>query len=152
MKREIPELLEMPERPVLNLGAGYHLIPGTTAHDYPQWDADRQPLPYQDGAVGGIHAYHFLEHLERPIEMLREFQRVLRPRGVVNIVVPNGTCPLAVQDLDHKHFFNEETFRKLFKNEYYGKNKKGWEFSIRASFIMGVKEENLALFTQLVRK
>jgi ubiquinone/menaquinone biosynthesis C-methylase UbiE len=152
MKRDIPEILDLLRSPILNIGGGNHQISGTTDLDWPAWDADRDPIPYGEATVGGIHAYHFLEHVQDPINMLREFQRVLQPEGVVNIVVPNGTCPLAVQDLDHKHFFNEETFRKLFKNEYYEKNKTGWKFSIHASFIMGLKEENLGLFVQLVRQ
>lgn len=151
MKRPLGEIF-FPSGVVLNLGAGNKLIiPGTIPMDYPEWDADTMPLPFEDETVDGVYAFHFLEHLQNPVNMLREIQRVLRPGGVLTIVVPFGSCSMALHDLDHKHFFNEDTWKTLFDQTYYDKNHEGWKFNVTFNLIAGIVERNLALFTQMVR-
>jgi SAM-dependent methyltransferase len=135
----------------INVGAGSKGIPGARPLDYPEWDGDKDPLPYMDGVVGTIYAYHFLEHLQDPVKMLLEFQRVLRPGGVVNIVVPYYSAQIAAHDLDHKHVFTEETWRILFGNPYYNKNRIEWKLTIGTNIIIGIVERNLCLMTQLIR-
>ena len=153
MKRVVPDLLDMPKYKgavVLNIGTGNWNIPDTTPLDLPDWDADDENIPYGDGEVAGIHAYHFLEHCYNPIDILYEFQRVLEPDGLVNIVVPYYTSQMQAQDLTHQQAFCEETWKNLFSNSYY-KTPYKWEFRVHACFIMGIVERNIALFTQLVR-
>lgn len=152
MDREIPELVPMPVGFHINVGAGNKIIPGATAIDYPEWDADVQPIPCTDGDVTGIHAYHFLEHVKDPVKMLLEFQRVLAPGGVVNIVVPYYTSQMAAHDLDHKSVWTEETWRVLFGNPYYNKNKVDWQFTVGTNIIIGVVERNMCLMTQLIKE
>jgi len=152
MKREIPELLtDIPNSkyPSINLGAGNSHIEGVESLDYPEWDADKDQLPFEDESVSFIHAYHFFEHCSEPVKVLQECQRVLVGGGVIQIVVPYYTSQMAAHDLDHKHVFCEETWKNLFSTEYYDKNKIEWEFRIHANFIMGIVERNIALFTQL---
>ena len=72
-------------------------------------------IPYPDGSVAVIHAYHFLEHLEKPVAMLAECQRVLRPGGVMNIVVPYYTSQMMAHDLTHRHAFCEDTWKITFQ-------------------------------------
>ena len=139
----------------LNLGAGKTNIDGAINLDFPEWDATYMPLPFEDESVHTIHAYHFLEHLhgERVIQMLREFQRVLVNGGVANIVVPHRLGQMAIEDLDHKTQFCEETWRNLFRNKYYDKHRElPWQLDVGLNVIMGLNERNLALVTQLVRK
>lgn len=152
MDRDVPNILDMPEGLHLNLGAGKKLIGDSFALDFPQWDADKDPIPYKDGSVSGIHAYHFLEHVQDPVAVLRECQRVLKSGGVMNICVPYYNSNLFAQDLDHKKAFCEETWKNTFQNTYYDKHGKGWEFEIGFNMICGVVERNLSLLTQLVRK
>lgn len=152
MDRVIPHLLEQqPSTLCLNLGAGNKIVPGAIDLDYPDWDADKDPIPFEDGCISTIHAYHFLKHVADPVKVLQECQRVLRPGGVLNIVVPYYSSQMAAHDLDHKHAFCEDTWKILFSNPYYDKNKIDWQFRIHANFIMGIAERNLALFTQLVK-
>lgn len=139
----------MPQGLILNLGAGNKHIEGATPLDYPEWDADNNALPYVDESVDGIHAYHFLEHVEDPVWVLLECQRVLKVGGILNICVPYYTSQMAAHDLDHKHMFCEETWRVLFDNPYYDKNKVEWKLEVRTNVIIGIVERNLALITQM---
>lgn len=152
MARDIPNLRPMPTGTKLNLGAGKKLIAGSIALDYPDWDADHHRIPFQDGVISGIHCYHFLEHVRQPILMLEEFQRVLRPGGVVNIVVPYYTSQMQAQDLDHKHCFCETTWDNIFANKYYKKYPVDWQFEVGTNIIIGIVERNVCLMTQLIRK
>lgn len=152
MERDLPNLWQTPRSGVnLNLGAGSKIIPGARPLDLPEWDADRMPIPYNDECVNTIYALHFLEHIADPIRVLRECQRVLIVGGVLNIVVPYYSASIAAMDLDHKHAFNEDTWKTLFNNQYYEKNSKGWRFRVHFNLIAGIVERNLSLFTQLVR-
>ena len=151
MDREIPLLLPMPAGMHLNVGCGEKKIPNTIGLDLPERDADSDDIPWGDSMVTGIHAYHFLEHVKDPVKMLLEFQRVLLPGGVVNIVVPYYTSQMAAQDLDHKSVWTEETWRVLFDNPYYNKNKVEWQFTVGVNIIIGVVERNMCLMTQLIK-
>ena len=154
MLREISEL-KKPHGIQLNLGAGEKHITGTIPLDLPLWNADFNHIPYDDQSANGIWMLHFLEHVEDPIKILKECQRVLIRGGFCNIVVPYYTSNLHHSDLDHKHTFTEQTYKKLFRQkEYYSKGQEDWEwnFDINFNLIIGVEEKNLALFTQLVKK
>ncbi len=69
----------------------------------------RRPLPFPDGCASYIYAEHFFEHLDYPdltqsmgwdlegrdapseaLQFLRECRRVLRPDGIVDLVVPDA--------------------------------------------------------------
>lgn len=47
-------------------------------------------LPFADGAFDIVTAKHTLEHTSHPLRALAEFKRVLRPGGVVFLVVPDA--------------------------------------------------------------
>jgi ubiquinone/menaquinone biosynthesis C-methylase UbiE len=151
MDRDVPRVLPMPEGIHLNVGAGNKKIDGAIPLDYPDWNGEIDPLPFESGSVSGIHAYHFLEHISDPVRMLQEFQRVLKIGGVVNICVPYYNSQMFAHDLDHKHAFCEETWKILFNNPYYNKNRIEWKFKIGFNMICGIVERNTALITQLVR-
>lgn len=152
MKRDIPNLLEdCDEGIVLNLGSGNSPIDDAVNLDLPAWDADVMPIPFIDESVSQIHAYHFLEHTKNPVKVLQEIQRVLITGGHINIVVPYYTSQMQANDLDHRYQFTEDTWKILFNNTYYDKNKIKWEFEIHLNIIIGIVERNLCLMTQLVK-
>jgi ubiquinone/menaquinone biosynthesis C-methylase UbiE len=153
MKRDIPLLMEDAKGGIiLNLGAGNQSIDGATAFDWPDWDAEHGFIPCPDNSVSQIHAYHFFEHLRDPRIILAECQRVLKKSGHINIVVPYYKSNMAFQDLDHKSFFTEDTWKNLFSKEYYSKGKIDWEFKIGLNIIIGINERNLCLMTQLIKE
>jgi len=150
----LPADIITPTGIVANLGAGNSHIPGTISLDYPVWNAETDPLPFADKTLDGVYAFHFLEHLSgvNVIKLLAEMQRTLRVGGVATFCTPHRLGSMAYHDLDHKSFWCEDTFKNLFKNPYYEKNRElPWKFDIRFNMIMGLNERNLALFTQLER-
>ncbi len=61
--------------------------PGVTSRHDCRWS-----LPFPDKSVEMLFSEHFLEHLERSVEVPRfldEVHRVLKPRGVVRLIVPD---------------------------------------------------------------
>lgn len=151
MNRAIPELIQ-PEGKILDLGAGNKKIPNAIPLDFPEWDAEKDRIPYGDNSIDHIYSFHFLEHLSNPVFVLQECQRVLKDGGTLNVVVPYYKSQMACHDLDHKKFFCEETWKILFQNPYYDKNKIEWKFEVSLNIIIGIVERNLALMTQLIKK
>lgn len=135
----------------LNLGIGHKDMGAIPSIGLPEWDAERDPIPYRDNRFGTIWALHFLEHIDNVLGVLRECHRVLAPGGTMNIVVPYGACHMYVHDLTHKHMFNEDTWRQTFRNSYYDDKGTDWDFDVTFNIIMAVKGENLALLTQLIK-
>ena len=137
---------------VLNIGCGEKMIAGSTSLDLPEWDADKMDIPFDDETFTTIFAIHFLEHIERPVYILRELQRVLQVGGHLNIALPYYSAQAAYQDLDHKSFWCEETWRNTFNNPYSVKGHQGWRFRVGANFIIGLVERNMMLLTQLTKE
>ncbi len=154
MDRDIGTLASMKsDGLILNVGAGNKkIISNSVSLDFPKWNAEADQIPFKDSSVDGIHCYHFLEHIENVVGVLLEFQRVLNHGGVLNIVVPYYNSQMQAHDLDHKNSFCEDTWRILFHNEYYNKNKIVWKFFVNLNIIIGVKERNLCLMTQLIKE
>lgn len=84
-------------RAYLNLGCGPCATEGFVNLDYRWapgvdvvWDLIR-PLPFPDGRFQGIFSEHCLEHFDEVdlLAILAELFRVLRPGGLVRIVVPS---------------------------------------------------------------
>lgn len=157
MDRTIPQLITFPGQNngfvnylAYNLGAGEKHIPGTIPLEKPGWNPDMgDQIPSLGNTVDFIWALHFLEHLQYPVELLMECQRVLKPGGFINICVPYYSSQMAHQDLDHVHTFTEDTWRVLFRNPYYDDNKFNWNLHVKFNLICGVVERNLCLLTQL---
>lgn len=160
-------------KPVLHLGPGEKNIPNTVEYDWPAWDFDalnvtgtegfgtdewvgaadlKMCFPHEPGSVGGVIATHVLEHLEDPRPLLREVSRILAPGCPFNILVPHGESLMFKQDLDHRTAFVIETWKTLLENPYYTKEHDGFDFVLGANFLFGVKESNLALVTQLIKR
>ena len=153
MKRDLPELLAF-DGPSFDCGAsGKYVAPGAVPLGPPQWIVPRDPIPAADDSVATVHAYHFLEHLagDDAVKFLREVERVLIPgRSVFNFSVPYFNTVLMAQSLEHKSWWCEETFPKLFHEDtfrYYGE----WRLRVHFQVIMGIVNRNVGLLGQLVK-
>lgn len=58
-----------------------------------------------DNAIDKIFTSHFLEHIEELEEYLNEFSRILKPDGVLEIIVPHFSNPYFYSDPTHKRYF-----------------------------------------------
>lgn len=148
MESFVPTILGWP---VVHLGPGSKHMRGTHELEYPEWDADRDPIPFDDNTVGGIFAYHFFEHLRDPRPVLRECSRVLMTGRPLTLAVPHYLGTSAYQDLDHKSWYTADTFKTLLDSSRYEKGKDGLSFRLGANYIMGLAERNMMLVTQLIK-
>ena len=81
----------------LNLGCGRRFRRGWTNVDTVSSDPDviahdlRHPIPFPDGSFDLVYHSHLLEHLtpEDGARLLEECHRVLAPRGVIRVAVPD---------------------------------------------------------------
>jgi predicted SAM-dependent methyltransferase len=113
-RRKVPALLQR-DPLLLHLGSGTQSKDGWVNVDLAgdpvdlAWNLAR-PLPLPPGCVHGVFSEHVLEHLpfEAGLGLLRQAHRVLRPGGIVRIVVPDGGRLLASY-MDGGRGFIEET-------------------------------------------
>lgn len=76
-------------------------------------------LPFTDQSLDQIYAIHVLEHVREIIGVMNEIHRVLKPSGVLHVMVPNWQYVNAVADPTHVRFFHMQTF-KFFCRPYPG--------------------------------
>lgn len=76
-------------------------------------DLDKNPwLPFADDSIESIVTHHFMEHLgDGFIPLMGDCYRVLKPGGIMRIIVPLFPSHSAVADPDHKRYFMEGTFK-----------------------------------------
>jgi len=139
----------------VQLGAGHKLIKGWQNLDYPEWDA-ADGLPYLDNEVSGIASYHTLDHIDKPIPLLAEIQRVLKPGGWFVNIVPHYDSELWHADLTHVSQFAADTWRNIFSTRHYDhaavEGHTEWRFGIEFNMILGFTERNTVLVTKLVKQ
>jgi len=109
LKRRPRRLL--PTQPLLNVGCGRRRHPAWVNADLTPDGPDvlpfdlRDGLPFADHVFDAVYASHVVEHLTLPgaRTFLREVCRVLRPAGVVRIVVPDleGIARRYIEALEH---------------------------------------------------
>jgi len=98
---------------ILNIGCGQRFIDGALNIDviphrgvHVIRDMSRLPWEWKDNKLDGIHMYHFLEHVDNPLELLMECHRVLKVGGFLNIHVPHSSSLVAVGCLVHHRTFS----------------------------------------------
>ena len=63
-----------------------------------------------DAALGGVHSYHFFEHVEDVPRLMTHLARVIRPGGELEVTVPHFSNPYYYSDSTHKGFYGLYTF------------------------------------------
>src|SRR5262249_10334896 len=154
MKRSLPQLIERPGR-AIDLGAsGKYVAAGAEPLGPPRWVFPRDPIPAANDSIATVHAYHFLEHLTggEVAKLMREIERVLEPGGVLNFSIPYFSSTLAIQNLEHKSQWCEDTFENLFEDDTYDHEQgRNWSLQVHFLVIVGLAQRNLALVGQIVK-
>ena len=112
------------KKKILEIGCGNKKIPGAIGLDVVKTpyvdvvhDLDKIPYPFKKETFDEIYADNVLEHLDSPLdEILGELIRILKPKGIIRVVVPNCQSVGAFADPTHKKFFGWTTF------DYFGSN------------------------------
>jgi predicted SAM-dependent methyltransferase len=86
-----------PESPLANFGCGTTFHRAWDNFDFVPCGAEvrsvdlRQSLPFEDNVYDAVYSSHTLEHLPRneAPAVLAEFRRILKPAGIIRIVVPD---------------------------------------------------------------
>ena len=69
-------------------------------------DLNVYPYPFEDNTFEYIHASAVIEHLDDVIKTMKEIKRILKPGGVVYILVPHFSAWLNHSDPSHKWMFS----------------------------------------------
>ena len=102
---------------LINLGAGAYRDPAWVSLDFNPvkncdytHDLNKAPYPFKDRSASIIYASHSLEHLsyKNAWTVFKEAHRILKPRGLLRITVPNVQVPLAN--------YANDTFGEWFKH------------------------------------
>lgn len=99
--------------------------PGQKPPVFIQCDAHK--LPLKDNCVTRVIFYDVIEHVESPIQVLREINRVLQPGGQIEVSTPNvlhfrrflrvaRKKPLALSDTAHITAYTEAELRNILLN------------------------------------
>ena len=104
----------------LNCGCGDNKKDGWINLDLPvnpkadiHCNLEEAKLPFDNDSMNMIEAHHVIEHIHNLIPLLNEFHRILKPMGILHLMVPEFPCEAAVADLTHVRYFVPATFTHL---------------------------------------
>ncbi len=129
---------------ILNVGCGKTRLPHSIGLDFVQLtgftdvvhDLNRFPYPFKASSFDEVHAYHLLEHLDRPLAVIEELHRLVKPGGTLHIRTPHFSSksaftdpthirPFAIGSFDYfdpdsyYHFYTKAALRAIHKQIYY---------------------------------
>lgn len=78
----------------------------------PEVYADAHALPFANAVLDHVRLSHVIEHLERPLDALREARRVLAPGGTVYVEVPHAQHVPSERD-EHLYSWTPWTLRHI---------------------------------------
>lgn len=86
---------------------------GLDINGKPDMRADMRALPLKSDVFSGIFCCHVIEHVENPLDVMKEFKRILKDGGKILLFVPHYKHSGAYAEYDHKIFFSKESLRRL---------------------------------------
>lgn len=102
---------------ILNLGCGNKKYPNSVGVDISDrykpdivHDLNTFPYPFNSGEVELVIMDNVLEHLDRPIQVMDEIHRMLKPQGTIKVIVPYFRSRWAFIDPTHKTFYTVDSF------------------------------------------
>ncbi|MFZ4622045.1 MAG: methyltransferase domain-containing protein [Bacteroidota bacterium] len=115
------------QKKILDVGCGKRKRPGAVGIDVnPRSDADvlhnlnHFPYPFSDDHFDEIGADNILEHLDDVMKVMIEFNRIIKPDGIIEITVPFYPHRNANTDPTHKHFFGVHSFDYFISGTSHG--------------------------------
>lgn len=109
----------------LNLGCGEDYKEGFVNIDNnTNYKADKYfdlniiPYPFEDNCFDEVVMNMIIEHLDNPIEVLKEISRICCNGAKIQVIVPHATTYSNFGDIQHKHFFTEKSFNDVLLKEY----------------------------------
>lgn len=122
---------------LLNLGCGTDIKKGWVNLDCVELpgvdvchDLEKFPYPFPNDYFDLILARHVLEHLDRFVDAIRELHRILKPGGVLRVIVPHFSSKDAFSDPTHKRCFSVNTFDYFVKG-----HSRNYYFDFQFSYI-----------------
>ncbi|OGK09914.1 hypothetical protein A2767_01830 [Candidatus Roizmanbacteria bacterium RIFCSPHIGHO2_01_FULL_35_10] len=117
----------------INLGCGQKYLKGFINTELNKsvkadlyFNLNKFPYPFRNSYATYILMDNVLEHLDNVIKVMQEIHRILKPNGMVKIIVPYFKSDGAYQDPTHKHFFTEKSmdyFSYSGEYNYYTKSR-----------------------------
>jgi tetratricopeptide (TPR) repeat protein len=79
--------------------------------------ASGDDLPmFKDGELDYVISRHNLEHYQDPIKALEEWKRILKPGGILGVVLPDDNVMDSIHmDATHKHVFTPDSFCRILR-------------------------------------
>lgn len=109
---------------ILDLGCGTNCHEGAFGIDianldevHMTYDLNRIPYPFESESIDLIWMNDILEHLDEPIEVMKECYRLLKKGGKLRIKVVYWNHRFSYADPQHKHAFSIERYFKVFTGE-----------------------------------
>ncbi len=75
-------------------------------------------LPFPENSFDHIFAIHILEHIYNLISLLNNVHKILRPFGVLHVMVPKWRSVVSVADPTHVRFFDVQTLKYFCEKKY----------------------------------
>jgi ubiquinone/menaquinone biosynthesis C-methylase UbiE len=101
----------------LNLGCGSDVRESFVNVDYVNFpgvdvvcDLNKLPYPFKENFFEEVVMRNVLEHLENPLNVLKEVRRISKPGARVFIKGPHFSSDNVWGDLEHKRGFSSQTF------------------------------------------
>jgi len=83
-----------------------------------------KPLPIEDESYDTVIARHILEHCQSPVDVLRNWSKVLKPNGRLIIAVPNQEIRNSIpMNYQHLISFTPDSLKDLMKVQ-------GWKVQV----------------------
>ncbi|MFC1984225.1 methyltransferase domain-containing protein [Chloroflexota bacterium] len=81
-------------------------------------DIGKYGIPLKSNSVDEIFSFHFLEHIENTLFIIEEMYRVLKPNGIVELVVPHFSNVDSYHWM-HKTYWNIRGFNVFEKSGHH---------------------------------
>lgn len=77
-----------------------------------QHNLNKFPYPFQDNTFDKVLMQMVLEHVEKPIKVLKEITRICKDKATITIIVPHAFSYANISNIQHKSNFTEHSFIK----------------------------------------